>query len=221
MKKRVLMSLVLLTMIGVSVAFAQEALLKFTDVQGGVSVAGKSSKETVGDITIPDTYNGKKVVAVATNGFKGYTGITGLKISNNVIEINNSAFEGCNNIIEIRMGDGVTTIGINAFKGCSKLRVLTGANIGASVKRIRSSAFENCGALERVWIRESVTNIDDKAFNNCNKLNRINFQRADTVVSLSAFPGNLAEAYKAGGKGPYDVLTWRNYIYPQTWGKAN
>jgi hypothetical protein len=217
MKKRVLMSLVLLTMIGVSVVFAQEALLKFTDVQGGVSVAAKSSKETVGDIIIPDTYNGKKVVAIATNGFKNHYGITGLKISNNVIDIGNSAFEGCSGIIEITMGDGVTTIGINAFKGCWRLRALTGANIGAKVTRIRSSAFEGCSALERVWIRDSVKNIDDKAFNNCNKLNRINFQRVDTVVSPSAFPGDLFDKYKAGGKGAYDVVTRKSNGVPETW----
>jgi hypothetical protein len=196
----------LLTIAGASAVFAQEALLKFTEVSGGYSVAAKSSKETVGDITIPDTYNGKKVVAVATNGFKGCGGITGLKISNNVTEIGNSAFENCGGIIEITMGDGVTIIGINAFKGCGRLRAFTGANIGANVRNIRSSAFENCGSLERIWIRGNVASIDDKAFNGCNKINRVNFQQANTRIGSNAFPDNqaLIDAYKAGGKGAYD-----------------
>jgi hypothetical protein len=195
-------------MIGVSVVFAQEALLKFTDVSGGVSVAGKNYKETVGDITIPDTYNGKKVVAVATNGFKGYSGITGLKISNNITDIGNSAFENCYGIIEVKMGDGVKVIGINAFRGCRNLKVLTGANIGGSVEQIRTAAFENCGALERVWFRSSVKSINDKAFAGCGKINRVNFQSPDTKIGSNSFPDaqNLIDAYKAGGKGAYDKV---------------
>jgi len=209
MKKRVLMSLVLLTMIGVSVAFAQEDAklqMKFAPVSGGLSVVAMSGIS--GDITIPAEYNGKKVVSIPTNAFKGKADITGVVIPNSVTEIGNSAFEGCWRIIEVKMGDGVKVIGINAFRGCTNLKVLTGANIGASVEQIRTAAFENCGKLERVWIRSSVKSINDKAFAGCNKINRVNFQSPTTVVGSNSFPDakNLIDAYKAGGKGAYDKV---------------
>jgi len=207
MKKNVLMSLVLLTMVTVSVVFAQEdatLLMKFTDVPGGLSVS--AMKGLSGNVVIPDTYKGKKVVAIAINGFKSYYGINGLTISNNVKEIGNSAFEDCRNIIEIKMGDGVEIIGIRAFAKCYALRAFTGANIGASVKTIRSSAFEGCSELRRIWIRSNVASVDDSAFKGCNKIERVNFQQENTRIGNNAFPDNqaLIDAYKAGGKGPYD-----------------
>jgi len=207
MKKKLLMSLLLLTMIGTSMVFAQEDAslkMKFTNVNGGLSVAAMPGIS--GEVTIPDTYNGQKVVAVAVNGFKYCTGITGLTIPRSITEIGNSAFESCYNIIEINMGDGVITIGINAFKGCWALRAFKGANIGASVRTIRSSAFEGCRELRRIWIRESVQSIDDSAFSGCGNIERVNFQQADTRIGTNAFPANeaLINAYKANGKGPYD-----------------
>jgi len=213
MKKKVLLSLVLLAMVGINMVFAQEAILKFTEVSGGYSVAAKGRAETIGDVTIPEKYNGKPVVSIATNGFSACTGITGLIIPNSVIEIGNSAFEGCYNIIEIRMGDGVITIGINAFKNCWALRAFKGANIGASVKTIRSSAFEGCRELRRIWIRENVQSIDDSAFNGCNNIERVNFQQDNTRIGTNAFPDNeaLINAYRAGGKGPYD-RNGRNWV---------
>jgi len=213
MKKKVLLSLVLLTMVTVSMVFAQEDAkrkMKFATVPGGLSVVAMSGIS--GDIEIPDTYDGKKVVLIPTNAFKGQRGITGVIIPDSVIEIGNSAFQDCTGIIEIKMGDGVTTIGIKAFAGCYTMRAFKGANIGANLKTIRSSAFEGCYRLERIWIRSNVKYIEDKAFFGCTAINRVHFQSPDTRIGSNAFPNNdvLIEAYKAGGKGPYDVVgkTW-------------
>jgi len=203
--KKILMSMVLLTIVGTSMVFAQEAMINFKEVPDGYSIFAVA-KTISGVISIPEKFNGKKVVAIADNGFKDCRSITGLKIPNSVIQIGDSAFEGCTGITDIKMGDGVTLIGNNAFKGCSALRAFEGANIGKSVKTISSSAFEGCKELRKIWIRESVNYIDSSAFRGCVAIERVNFQQAYTNIGANAFPDNeaLIKAYKAGGKGPYD-----------------
>jgi len=236
--------LALLFTIATGMVFAQEEILKFTEVSGGYQVAGISSSVTIGDVTIPDRYNGKPVVAIARGGFQNMSRITGINIPNNVriipddafrgtsvsrieipdsvTEIGISAFRNCTSLETIKMGDNVTTIGTSAFQGCSSLWAFDGTDIGGKVRTIGTSAFEGCRSLQNVLIRASVQIINDSAFRGCNALERVNFQQAAVRIGANAFPGDLADVYKAGGAGPYDVATRTRTTSssPVTWVKG-
>ena len=104
MKKKVLMSLVVLAIIGTSAVFAQSPTLdklKFTGRQGGgLSQQVEAANQQIsGAVVIPDTYDGKPVTHVG--GFKDITGITSVTIPASVTTMVNNAFYGCTNLTSV------------------------------------------------------------------------------------------------------------------------
>jgi hypothetical protein len=125
MKKKVLMGLVLLAIIGTSAVFAQQPTLdklKF-DGEGSAYLAKATDKQIRGAVVIPDTYNGKPVVSV--NYFNDCTGITSVTIPNSVTNIKAGAFRNCTGLTSIIIPASVIDIAINAFNGCTNLTSVT------------------------------------------------------------------------------------------------
>ena len=66
--------------------------------------------------------------------------ITGLVLSDNLIEIGESAFENCKNLKNIKLGESLTYIGERAFQGCVALEEI---NLNESLKTIEAYAFQD------------------------------------------------------------------------------
>lgn len=81
-----------------------------------------SCKET--DITIPSTYNGIPVTAIAPDAFQDAVDLTGVIIPDSVKDIGSCAFIGCSNLVEITIGEGVKTIGEYAFAFCTSIKII-------------------------------------------------------------------------------------------------
>jgi len=237
MKKKVLLSMVLLTMVGASFVFAQQITDgNLTYIQTGNTLIVKAANKNItGHVTIPDSYQGKNVVALDTSGFAGCKEITGVTIPNRITKIPVSVFKDCtklqsitlhngiteifgsafqnSGLLKIRFPDSLTSIGDNAFRDCKYLYEIEGANIGKNVKTIGAGAFQNTW-IDRVWIRENVTNIGANAFNTGNpKFLAVNFAKANIRFATSSFPNaqNLWQMYSKDGKtGRYlrNGTTW-------------
>ena len=153
-----------------------------------------------GNITIPSTLDGKTVVSLGSNSFKG-SNITGVTIPDSVTEIGYYAFANCTKLTKVDLGS-VTKLEFSIFKGCSSLTELTipkTLKTGATVAcldntNITKITFEdgltvipsylcaNTGITE-ITIPDSVTEIGYYAFANCAQLTKITI--LDNVKNFS------------------------------------
>jgi len=121
MKKKTLISFVLLAIIGTSVVFAQEPTLdklNLSTMGSGANAAYEAkatNKDISGAVVIPGSYNGRPVNRIPSWGFQ------------NVL-----------NITSVTIHEGVSIIGQSAFGGC---KALTSVTIPASMTRIENYAF--------------------------------------------------------------------------------
>lgn len=109
-------------MVGFTACGEKETLTytEFTDPyekdEFGWDITGYSVKaantDISGDIIIPATYNDKKVIAVASNGFANCSKITSVTVPENVTLISTNAFDGCNDNLTINLPSTIKTINI-------------------------------------------------------------------------------------------------------------
>ena len=111
---------------------------EYTESNGEITITkyiGSSSK-----VSIPDTINGKPVVAI------GY-----------------EAFYLCSSLTSVVIPDGIESIGDNAFYDCASLKSIV---IGNSVEHIGREAFRECVSLEYFYFNSTI--IDD--FDCCSRV---------------------------------------------------
>lgn len=191
--------ILLLTMLGMPNAFAQEFTvgeLKYSSNDGkSVSVIGSVEGHYVkGELVIPAsvTYNGNaySVTTIGEDAFSNCmgsdycTGLTNVTIPNSVTSIGNSAFCGCRELTNVTIPNSVTTIGAGAFAGCEGL---TNVTISNSVTTIAVQAFEGCIGLTNVTIPNAVTSIGVLAFNRCEGLTNVTIPNSVTTIENGAF----------------------------------
>ena len=86
---------------------------------GYIVIGTTDSSET--EITVPNTYEGKPVVAVASNAFSGNSAITSVTFTGNVSSLGEGAFSGCVALERVYLTDSVTKVEANVFDGCTSL----------------------------------------------------------------------------------------------------
>jgi hypothetical protein len=137
MKKKVLMSLVLLAIIGTSAVFAQAPTLDKLELHLGGKAdsqryeARAANRDISGAVVIPAKQNNIPVTSV-------------------------DGFNGCKDITSVTIPEGVTSIGTWGFRGCTNLTSIT---IPASVGSIASYAFQNCSKLTSVTFKSGATKL--------------------------------------------------------------
>ena len=130
-------------------------------------------------ISIPETYNNKKVVAIADKAFHEINTIEKIILPNTIKSIGQRAFYECTNLVNINLPDSVKEIGSYAFSGCSKLDNIT---LPSNIKIIETGLFSHCTSLVNLTIPYGVTSIDLHAFFGCGSL--ITVTIPNTVVSI-------------------------------------
>ena len=131
-----------------------ESCFETKAVESGIEVTkyncGKGAENEVLDVVIPNTINGKTVVAIGEHAFQSsvYTGhgifefygmgLTSVVIPKGVASIGNEAFSG-NQLVSATISEGVTSIGNEAFYN----NKLTSVTIPTTVTTIGSSVFNN------------------------------------------------------------------------------
>ena len=146
--------------------------------------------QTLGQVNIPNSAGGMKVVAIAPGAFMGCAGVTAVSIPANVASIGDRAFAGmlkldtlvvsttnavfdsrndCNAVVE--------TATNTLIVGCR------GSSIDPTVTAIGPLAFEGSG-ISNVMLSADITSIGDSAFAGCDSLSLI------TSLSLTPFAVN-------------------------------
>jgi hypothetical protein len=133
MKKKVVVSLVLLTIIGAGLVFAQQPTLdklQFEATNQNRECNVRQSSNTIGGaVVIPATYNGLPVTAVRQYGFQSNRGITSVILGDRISVIGSSAFSGTS-ITSIVLPASVTQIASGAFSSNTLVSVtFMGSNV--------------------------------------------------------------------------------------------
>lgn len=82
----------------------------------------KRGNQEVGEVIIPNYYNGKRIKSIQYAIFSGNAQLTKLTISEGIEEIGAWAFQNCSNLTgDLTIPDSVTIINGNAFYNCSSL----------------------------------------------------------------------------------------------------
>jgi len=162
----------------------------------GVRITAFVGKETV--IRVPETVNGKKVVAIGAGVFSSLTHLSKLYIPDTVSEVGKGIVEGCKNLIALRTptfgknADGESYLGYlfgadsyegNALQVSAALRYL---EIGAPMTELCDRALLNCTYLLCVSLPDTMTKVGEYAMFQCISLVELNTEHL-TEIGAHAF----------------------------------
>ena len=167
-------------------------------------------------LTVPDSFSGRSMVAIASRAFKNDSNLTAIDFSSakslstigiesffnsglsqkviiptSVTAIGERAFQNCQYLPEVEILANVTTIPTQCFNRCDSLSVVT---LPDSLDSIEGFAFANCPKLERIDIPASVTSISPVAFSN------------DPNLILGVWYGSYAHQYAIDNNINYTLL---------------
>ena len=97
------------------------AVIEYADEDGKCAAIDTG---TTGAITVPETIDGYKVVALSQQAFRNCTKITAVNLPSTITNIGLSAFYWCQGLTEITIPAGVRSLGDYAFLGCSNLKTV-------------------------------------------------------------------------------------------------
>lgn len=130
--------------------------------------------------TIPDTYQGEKVVGLRGNTFSNMPFLTEVSLPDSITEIRGQAFKNCRSLERVTLPEHLTYLGGEAFYHCSSLLRI---EIPDNVTRIGGHAFYGNTSLEEVVISpdSKLQQIGSSAFRCCDSLREITLPRGVSV----------------------------------------
>lgn len=214
MKKLVILIMCLALLLGCATVLCacgedDDGIFKFTLNDDGESynVVAKEGATIPGELTIPNTYNGKPVTVIGKFAFQGKKDIYDLIIPEGIVKIDVQAFNGCTglnrvtypsslktigqmsfancaNLGTIDIPDTVTELGIGAFDGCTTAGSI---EIGSGISEINEGTFAHCQYVATVTIPGNVKRIKMSAFSSCKNLSSVYMQDGLEVIEADAF----------------------------------
>lgn len=208
------LKIIIIVLIGVILPtiFFFDPKILYTKYEDGYSVfrytRGITSKS---EITIPDTYKGKKVLAIGesafensniqvvhlpkeleiikTKAFRNCKNIENIDIPHTVQEIRGNAFENDISLISVALHEGLKEIRGSAFKNATKLANIKLPN---SLEYLGGGVFSHCSSLVTITIPKKVTEINGQTFEYCTSLKEINMH--DNIISIhgETFVGDVS-----------------------------
>lgn len=122
------------------------------------------------EITLPNEYNGKKILYLGSNAFKDFPDLESITLNTDLKCLKQFAFADCKNLNKIILNDNLEEIGPSVFKGCENLKEIT---IPQSVKKIGYNAFVDCN----LTIKLNKDQNTDNFANNWNSNNKVEFSK--------------------------------------------
>lgn len=181
--------------------------LSFRTYGKGYSVSGIGNC-TDSEVVIPETYNGKDVIAIDAQVFMDNTTIRGIYIPNTVKTVGEKAFCNAGNLQSVRLSEKMTYLSEHVFENCVSLKeIILPDELGVLYK----NCFAGCTALKKVkmngvvWIRSG-------AFSGCTSLTKLNFSADMRTVEERAFVDcGLAEVTYYGSRSMFKEIDLQWY----------
>lgn len=179
-----------------------KAGLEYSENGSGYTVVGMGDS-TDENLTIPSTYNGKRVTAIADGAFANSSSLVSVSIPATVEFIGASAFENCTSLKSVTFGENslLETVENHAFYGC---KGLTAVMLPANVENLGAGAFGGCNLLTSIEVEngsESYKSIDGH---------------------LYSFDGTLLVQYVAGSReASYDIIDGVTGVAPEAFAGAS
>ena len=145
-----------------------------------------SEKNSItGEIEIPSTIDGKTVVSIGTDAFKGFTLITGIKIPSSVKSIlGTGAFKNCTSLKNVDLGS-IEMVNYDTFANCTSLESITipkTLNSGLPYGKM----FSGCDNLTEIILEEGLEIIDSGIVAGTNVTN-IEIPSSAKAININAF----------------------------------
>lgn len=159
------------------------------------------STDTTGDLVVPSTLSGYKVVSIGKQAFYACSKLTSVTISEGVTNIADMAFYGCSSLTNVVFPSTLKSIGASAFIGCQKLQ-----KVDVKVPRltIGDRAFRDCDGLQTIQFAGDELIMATRVFFGCGGLSDVNLIVKDVTLSEGVFSGG----YDDGSfRGYCDYLT--------------
>ncbi|OQA78558.1 MAG: hypothetical protein BWY30_00642 [Tenericutes bacterium ADurb.Bin239] len=176
----------------------------YADVGEGYTLCAYYGDAT--EIVVPETYNGKSVIALEQWAFFGRENLQSVTLPDSVKVIGEDAFANCVTLKTVNLGNGVEHIGFMAFDNCLSLESIY---LPDSVVRVDSNAFANCSALTNVRMSANITKFGANVFNYSDA---VNF----TIYENGKYVGNPNVAQHAVFVGLVDSSQTTLKLHPDT-----
>ena len=191
----------------------------FTENPDGTTCSVTGYKDyCVGDVAIPESWEGLTVTSIGNNAFYSCVNLTSIFIPSSVTSIGVQAFSYCSNLTSIKVENGNTkydsrdncnaiieTATNTLIRGTKKTKIpndvtsigvdafngtgLTSMTIPNSVTYIANQAFLGCSSLTSLTISENVTYIGFSTFAGCSGLTSLTIPKNVTTIGDYAFSG--------------------------------
>ena len=137
------------TLNGISVSFEY----KLNDAGQVTDLVCTNASALSGSVTVPGTLEGKTVVSLGNNAFKGASNITSVVIPESIKEIGLWAFSGCTSLSNVNLGN-VEKLSNMAFNNCT---ALTSIKLPKTLTKIASGApFSGCANLKHIELEDGM-----------------------------------------------------------------
>jgi len=153
---------------------------QYSLIDGGSAVEIDGYTGSGGNVTIPNSIDGKPVLSIASNAFINCYSMTNLSIPDSVTSIGEYAFSHCTSMVNAWFGRGLKSIGRGAFSTCS---ALTTATIPDNVTSIGDYAFDLCTSLRSAAIPMNLTSLGLTPFWECTSLGAIEVDPGNPAFS--------------------------------------
>lgn len=158
---------------------------KFVEKLDGTLIMIKCLNNTM-SVEIPSDINGKAVIEIYSNCFKGKDKISSITISSSITSINENAFSGCTAMKRIFIPKNVTIIGSNIVSGWKKRAVIY---CEVESKPSGWASYWNCtsGSYSQLTTIWGVTNMPQ------NNLEWEYIENSNDMITILAYWGNAKD----------------------------
>ncbi len=171
------------------VVFATPKII-YEKTEGGYAVRyyiyGLTNSKTA---TIPDTYNGEKVVSLRGNTFSNMFGLEKVVLPDTITEIRGQAFKNCYRLVEVNMPKNLQYLGGGAFNNATSIKRI---ELPDTLTELGGESFQGASSLEYVRLSNNLTEIRGNTFENCESLKEITIPDKVTRIGGHAFYGNIS-----------------------------
>lgn len=167
----------------------------YEEIDGGLRITGLVGETK--KLAIPREIDGKPVLEIAKDAFRGNAQITEAAVGSAVTKIGAYAFAECSALQKFEMRGGIRALSEGMLKDCVSLESVR----LYAVQSVGAHAFAGCVKLSRVQSLELVNSLGISAFAGCESLAALELPD-DVTISEGAFDGctNLAVSTRAGGQ---------------------